>query len=197
MSSGHTLTLCDGHDSRERRHDEVLGLLRVVMGQAVDVGEGAHRGQSTPRNGDLPGTRQDSHHQRHSKGVCLVPSPTARLLLAGRLWGDQQSPLPRGERAAASLGHLQLPSPWGCRPWLGCLNTLLINSEAAAAGKDFAGAGFQLHQSTAPGHGTSRAFAILPPKSKPLPSGTAEDSQHSLTSHRHVVGESRKYKLGK
>lgn len=51
--------------------------------------------------------------------------------------------------------------------------------------EDFAGTGFQLHRSTAPGHGASRAFAILCPKSKLLPSGTAEDSQHLLTSHCH------------
>ena len=61
---------------------------------------------------------------------------------------------------------------------------MLINSEAAA-GKGTAGTGFQLHRSTELGHGTSRASAILSPKSKLLPSGTAEDSQHLLTSHRH------------
>lgn len=39
--------LCDGHDSREGCHDEVLRLLGIMVGQAVDVRQGADGGQTT------------------------------------------------------------------------------------------------------------------------------------------------------
>lgn len=39
--------LCNGHDSREGGHDEVLRLLGIMVGQAVDVRQGADRGQPT------------------------------------------------------------------------------------------------------------------------------------------------------
>lgn len=39
--------LCNGHDSREGCHDEVLRLLGVMVGQAVDIRQGADGGQTT------------------------------------------------------------------------------------------------------------------------------------------------------
>ena len=47
------LTLCNGHDSREGGHDEVLRLLGIVVGQAVDIRQGADRGQTSSRDWDL------------------------------------------------------------------------------------------------------------------------------------------------
>lgn len=39
--------LCNGHDSRKGCHDEVLRLLGIMVGQAVDIRQGADRGQTT------------------------------------------------------------------------------------------------------------------------------------------------------
>lgn len=47
------LTLCNGHDSRQGRHDEVLRLLGIVVGEAVDIRQGADGGQSSSRDSDL------------------------------------------------------------------------------------------------------------------------------------------------
>lgn len=44
--------LCNGHDSGEGRHDEVLRLLGIMVGQAVDIRQGADRGQTTSGDGD-------------------------------------------------------------------------------------------------------------------------------------------------
>lgn len=41
------LTLCNGHDSREGGHDEVLRLLGIMVGQAVDICQGADRWQTS------------------------------------------------------------------------------------------------------------------------------------------------------
>lgn len=159
--------------------DKLWMLVRVLTG-----------GSPPPETEICQGARQDSHRQRHSQGGCSRPPPLLPACFSREI-GEGGSAKPPPKRrvgcsltGAPSVQRTQLPPPRGCRPWLGCLNLVLINSEAAA-GKDFAGTGFQLHRSMAPGHGTSRAFAILSPKSKLLLSGTVEDSRHSLTSNHH------------
>lgn len=47
LGLGGVEALCNGHDSREGCHDEVLRLLGIMVGQAVDVCQGADRGQTT------------------------------------------------------------------------------------------------------------------------------------------------------
>lgn len=39
--------LCNGHDSGQGGHDEVLRLLGIVVGQAVDVRQGTDGGQTS------------------------------------------------------------------------------------------------------------------------------------------------------
>lgn len=55
------LTLCNGHDSRQGGHDEVLRLLGIVMGEAVDIRQGADRGQSSSRDSDLLEKKETQH----------------------------------------------------------------------------------------------------------------------------------------
>lgn len=47
LGLGGVEALCNGHDSRQGGHDEVLRLLGIVMGEAVDIRQGADRGQSS------------------------------------------------------------------------------------------------------------------------------------------------------
>lgn len=47
LGLGGVEALCNGHDSREGCHDEVLRLLGIMVGQAVDVRQGADGGQAT------------------------------------------------------------------------------------------------------------------------------------------------------
>lgn len=42
--------LCNCHDSREGCHDEVLRLLGVMVGEAVDIRQGADWGQTSSRD---------------------------------------------------------------------------------------------------------------------------------------------------
>lgn len=53
LGLGGVEALCNGHDSRQGRHDEVLRLLGVVVGEAVDICQGADGGQSSSRDSDL------------------------------------------------------------------------------------------------------------------------------------------------
>lgn len=52
--------MCNGHDSGEGGHDEVLRLLGIMVGQAVDIRQGADRGQTTSGDGDLLERRNKS-----------------------------------------------------------------------------------------------------------------------------------------
>lgn len=57
------LTLCNGHDSREGGHDEVLRLLGIVVGQAVDIRQGADRGQTSSWDWDLLERKKQEQHE--------------------------------------------------------------------------------------------------------------------------------------
>lgn len=108
--------------------------------------------------------------------ICREQSTTGTVraqppALSCTSWGHQQSPLLRGERAAVPLGlHPYTPRVQSltAAPQVG------VNIQQNSNGKEFAGTGFQLHRSVAPEHGTSQAFAVLYPKSKLQPTGTAE-----------------------
>lgn len=151
--------------------DKLWMLVRVLTG-----------GSPPPETEICQGARRDDHRQWHSqRGAPPGPLPCRPPASAGRSEGGVSAkPPPRWGTFGSA--HTAPTAPRGCRPRLGCPNIVLMNSEAAAV-KDLAGTGFQLRRSTVPGHGTSRAFAVSSPKSKFLPSGTAEDSQHSLTSN--------------
>lgn len=47
LSLGGVEALCNGHDTGEGGHDEVLRLLGIMVGQAVDIRQGADRGQTS------------------------------------------------------------------------------------------------------------------------------------------------------
>lgn len=103
---GGVLTLCDGHDSRERRHDEVLGLLRVVVGQAVDVGQGAHRRQPAARHGDLPRSNAERDIRHTARAAPGSPTPPGHSNPKNRDGAGWKKPL-RAKQAAATLGTFQ------------------------------------------------------------------------------------------
>lgn len=70
LSLGGVEALCNGHDSREGRHDEVLRLLRIVVGQAVDIRQGADGGKPPPET------------------EIILPSGERRLWPGSRLAGE-------------------------------------------------------------------------------------------------------------
>lgn len=101
-------------------------------------------------------------------------SPQPLPPLHGDTRGISRAPSSEGTRLQSHRGFTPYSPHTPRVQSLTAAPQLRVNIQQNSVGKDFAGTGSQLHWSMAPEHGTSQALAVLYPKSKLQPTGTAE-----------------------